>query len=98
MTDFKTIPSGTYVSWHYRSAIGHGKVTGVHKLGTSSANTLYSIEEFDHHVSDSGSKEAGTVYHYGSALTVLSHKPKTESIECKSFSDLLEEEFNQLGS
>ncbi len=27
---FKTIPAGTAVSWHYRSAIGHGTVTGVH--------------------------------------------------------------------
>ena len=26
---FKTIAVGTIVSWHYRSAIGHGTVTGV---------------------------------------------------------------------
>ena len=28
---FETIPVGTDVTWHYRSAIGHGTVTGVHK-------------------------------------------------------------------
>ena len=29
---FETIPVGTNVTWHYRSAIGHGTVIGVHKL------------------------------------------------------------------
>jgi surface antigen len=66
---FETIPAGTKVSWHYRSAIGHGTVEGVHKRGTSSSNTLYSIRQHDHHVSASGSKESPVVYHYGSALT-----------------------------
>lgn len=28
---FETIPVGTSVTWHYRSAIGHGTVTGVYK-------------------------------------------------------------------
>ena len=28
---FETIPVGTNVTWHYRSAIGHGTVIGVHK-------------------------------------------------------------------
>jgi len=66
---FETIPAGTAVTWHYRSAIGHGTVEGVHKRGTSEANTLYSIRQHDHHVSASGSKESAVVYHYGSALT-----------------------------
>ena len=72
MADFETIPAGTHVTWHYRGAVGHGTVTGVHKLGTSEATTEYSIDEHDHHVSASGSKEKPTVYHYGSALTRVS--------------------------
>lgn len=60
----KTIPDGTDVSWHYRSAIGHGTVEGVHKKGTTSANTEYSIREHDHHPG-----EPDVVQHYGSALT-----------------------------
>ena len=38
---FKTIPAGTSVTWHYRSAIGHGTVVGVHKMGTKADNTMY---------------------------------------------------------
>lgn len=65
---FKTIPVGTKVKWPYRSATGHGKVIGVHKLGTTAANTMYSVHEYDHHVSQSGSKEPKIVYHSGKAL------------------------------
>ena len=61
---FKTIPAGTAVSWHYRSAIGHGTVTGVHKLGTTADNTMYSIDEHDHHPG-----EPAVVQHSGKALT-----------------------------
>ena len=61
---FKTIPNGTSVSWHYRSAIGHGTVTGVHKLGTTPDNTMYSIAEHDHHPG-----EPDVVFHLGKALT-----------------------------
>lgn len=61
---FKTIPAGTAVSWHYRSAIGHGTVTGVHKHGTTAANTMYSIAEHDHHPG-----EPAVVFHSGKALT-----------------------------
>jgi hypothetical protein len=61
---FTTIPAGTNVSWHYRSAIGHGTVTGVHKRGTTSANTMYSIREHDHHPG-----EPAVVFHSGKALT-----------------------------
>lgn len=68
---FKTLAAGTEVTWHYRGAIGHGTIEGVHKLGTSSANTLYSIREHDHHVSKTGSHEKPVVFHYGSALTVV---------------------------
>ncbi|MEP6866742.1 MAG: hypothetical protein ABJE66_39385 [Deltaproteobacteria bacterium] len=61
---FETISAGTDVSWHYRSAIGHGTVTGVHKLGTTGANTMYSINEHDHHPG-----EPDVVFHSGKALT-----------------------------
>ena len=66
---FKTIPAGTKVTWHYRSARGHGTVTGVHKLGTTAANTMYSVRESDHHVSATGSKEKSIVFHSGAALS-----------------------------
>lgn len=66
---FKTIPVGTNVSWHYRSAIGHGTVTGVHRMGTNPANTMYSIKQHDHHVSKTGSREKEIVFHSGKALT-----------------------------
>ena len=62
--ELKTIPKGTSVTWHYRSAIGHGTVTGVHKLGTTSENTMYSIAEHDHHPG-----EPDIVFHSGKALT-----------------------------
>jgi hypothetical protein len=61
---FKTIPNRTPVSWHYRSAIGHGTVTGVHELGTTADNTMYSIVEHDHHPG-----EPAVVFHSGKALT-----------------------------
>ena len=61
---FRTIPAGTAVSWHYRSAIGHGTVIGVHKRGTTAANTMYSIREHDHHPG-----EPDVVFHSGKALT-----------------------------
>jgi hypothetical protein len=60
---FETIPVGTTVSWHYRSAIGHGTVTGIHKHGTTAANTMYSIKEHDHHPG-----EPAVVHHSGEAL------------------------------
>ncbi len=61
---FKTIPKGTAVTWHYRSAIGHGTVTGVHQLGTNADTTMYSIAEHDHHPG-----EPDVVFHSGKALT-----------------------------
>lgn len=64
---FKTYKAGTKVTWHYRSAIGHGTITGVHKLGTSNANTMYSIRQSDHHKG-----EPDIVYHSGAVLTVVS--------------------------
>lgn len=64
---FKTIPNGTSVTWHYRSAIGHGTVTGIHKLGTKADNTMYSIAEHDHHPG-----EPAVVFHSGKALTRVS--------------------------
>ena len=61
---FKTIPKGTSVTWHYRSAIGHGTVTGVQKLGTNADNNMYSIAEHNHHPG-----EPDIVFHSGKALT-----------------------------
>ena len=61
---FKTIPAGTKVTWHYRSAIGHGTVKSVHKKGTKADNTMYSIEQHDHHP-----REPAIVVHSGKALT-----------------------------
>ncbi len=61
---FATIPTGTAVTWHYRSAIGHGTVAGVHKHGTSADNTMYSIKQHDHHPG-----EPAVVHHSGKALT-----------------------------
>lgn len=63
-SSFETIPNGTAVSWHYRSAIGHGTVTGVHKHGTTAANTMYSVKQHDHHPG-----EPAVVHHSGKALT-----------------------------
>ena len=64
VTSFKTIPAGTAVTWHYRSAIGHGTVTGVHTFGTTADNTMYLIAEHDHHRG-----EPDIVHHSGKALT-----------------------------
>jgi hypothetical protein len=61
---FKTIPPGTDVTWHYRSAIGHGTVIGVHQLGTTAANTMYSVRQHDHHPG-----EPAVVHHSGKART-----------------------------
>jgi hypothetical protein len=61
---FKTLAEGTKVTWHYRSAIGHGTVTGVFKMGTSADNTMYSVRETDHHPG-----EPDIVHHSGKALT-----------------------------
>lgn len=63
---FKTIPDGTSVTWHYRSAIGHGTVTGVHKMGTNADNTMYSIRETDHHPG-----EPEILHHTGKALSIV---------------------------
>ena len=61
---FETIPVGTKVSWHYRSAIGHGAVAGVSKMGTNADNTMYSVRQTDHHPG-----EPATVCHSGKALS-----------------------------
>lgn len=55
--------AGDKVSWHYRSAIGHGTVTGVHKKGADCDSTMYSVRESDHHPG-----EPDVVYHSGAAL------------------------------
>lgn len=57
-------PAGTAVTWHYRSAIGHGTITGIRKAGTTHATTEYRIKEHDHHPG-----EPAVVFHYGRALT-----------------------------
>lgn len=65
-TAFKTIPVGTNVTWHYRSAIGHGTVKGVHKMGTNADNTMYSVTQHDHHTG-----EPAIVHHSGKTLTIV---------------------------
>ena len=62
--EFNTIPAGTEVTWHYRSAIGHGTVKSIYKKGTNADNTEYSIKQHDHHPG-----EDEIVHHYGKALT-----------------------------
>ena len=62
--EFETIPAGTEVTWHYRSAIGHGTVKSIYKKGKNADTTEYSIEQHDHHPG-----EAEIVHHYGKALT-----------------------------
>ena len=61
---FTTIPPGTRVTWHYRSAIGHGTVVGVHRMGTTADNTMYNVRQHDHHPG-----EPSIVHHSGKALT-----------------------------
>jgi hypothetical protein len=66
---FKTIPVGTRVTWHYRSAIGHGIVIGVivigvSEMGTTAANTIYNIRQTDHHPG-----EPAVLHHSGKALS-----------------------------
>jgi len=66
---FNMIPKGTEVTWHYRSAIGHGTVEGVHKKGTNSENTMYSVRQHDHHPG-----EPAIVHHSGKALSKSAKK------------------------
>jgi surface antigen len=61
---FTPIPAGTNVMWHYRSAIGHGTVVRVHKLGTTAGNTVYDVRQHDHHPG-----EPAIVHHTGKALS-----------------------------
>ena len=63
---FTTLPAGTSVTWHYRSAIGHGTVVGVHKMGTTPEDTMYSVRQHDHHPG-----EPPIVHHTGKALTLV---------------------------
>lgn len=66
LLEFKTISAGTKVTWHYRSGIGHGTIEGVHKLGKTNADTMYSIRQHDHHEG-----EDAVVYHSGAAVSVV---------------------------
>jgi hypothetical protein len=61
---FTTIPAGTSVTWHYRSAIRHGTVVRVHKMGTTADNTMYEVRQHDHHPG-----EPAIVHHTGKALS-----------------------------
>ncbi|HET9669584.1 MAG TPA: hypothetical protein VFQ93_08245 [Casimicrobiaceae bacterium] len=63
---FETIPVGTQVTWHYRSAIGHGTVKGIHKMGTTADDTMYLVEQHDHHPG-----EPAILHHSGKALSVV---------------------------
>lgn len=60
---FKTIPVGTKVTWRYRSAIGHGKVIGIYKLGMTADKTMYSVHQTDYHTG-----EPAILHHSGKAL------------------------------
>lgn len=62
----KPLPNGTKVTWHYRSAIGHGTIKSVAKPAVKKSKILYNITEHDHHKG-----EPAVVQHYGSALTVV---------------------------
>ena len=64
--DFELLKKGTNVTWHYRSAIGHGTIESVYKMGTNPDNTEYNIRQHDHHPG-----EPDIVHHYGRALTVV---------------------------
>jgi hypothetical protein len=64
--NFKPLKNGTHVTWHYRSAIGHGTIEGVYKMGTNPGNTEYNIKQSDYHEG-----EPAIVHHYGRALTVV---------------------------
>ena len=68
--NFKPLKSGTNVTWHYRSAIGHGTIKSVYKMGTNYDNTMYNIKQHDYHISKTGSREPAVVQHYGRALTI----------------------------
>jgi hypothetical protein len=63
---FETIPVGTSVTWHYRSAIGHGTVIGVHKKGATADDTMYDVRQHDHHPG-----EPDILHHSGKALSVV---------------------------
>lgn len=67
----KTIPVGTKVTWHYRSAIGHGKVAGIAKKGTTSSTTKYRVKQTDHHPG-----EPPIVEHYGRVLARVPSRSK----------------------
>lgn len=55
------MPRGTKVSWHYRSAIGHGTIKGIYRrMGN---RVEYAIEEHDHHKG-----EPSVVYHWSDSL------------------------------
>ena len=62
----KPLPKGTKVTWHYRSAIGHGTIVSVAKPAMKKSKILYNIRQHDHHKG-----EPSIVKHYGSALTVV---------------------------
>lgn len=57
-------PSGTRVTWHYRSGIGHGTIKSIAKNAETHAETLYNITQHDHHEG-----EPEVVQHYGKALS-----------------------------
>ena len=48
------------------SAVIHGTVIGVHKMGTTADNTMYSVRQHDHHPG-----EPAILHHTGKALTAV---------------------------
>jgi len=57
-------PSVQYDEDHV--TIGHGTVIGVHKMGTTADNTMYSVRQHDHHPG-----EPDILHHSGKALSVV---------------------------
>ena len=57
----------TLISDLYGSkTVYHGTVVGVHKIGTTRDNTMYSVRQHDHHPG-----EPAVLHHSGKALTVV---------------------------
>lgn len=64
MADANCFERGDPVSWHYRSAIGHGYVKSVARQEDTCADTLFNVRQVDNHPG-----EPDTVQHTGNALS-----------------------------
>lgn len=57
---------GDRVTWHYRSAIGHGTIEA--RDGGDDSNPRWKIAQHDDHVSAEGKHEPKFVHHYSDSL------------------------------